>query len=62
MRFVYLPQARKQLKRMYPEANITVRQARDTVVVAEKISQQATAAQYRQAEKERKWISDDELH
>ncbi len=62
MKFVYLPETRRKLKELYPEANITVRQAKDKVVVTEEFKEQATPAQYRQAERERKWISDDELH
>ena len=48
-RIVYLPEMKKKLKQYYPEANITVRRGSNDPLT-------------RQAEREREWISDDELH
>ncbi len=48
-RIVYLPEMEKKLKQYYPEANITVRRGSNDPLT-------------RQAEREREWISDDELH
>jgi len=45
----------KKLRSMYPDANITVKPSNRNSIDIE-------AGQYKQAQRERKWISDDELH
>jgi len=66
-RIIYLPEMKKKLKEHYPDAKITVRRAKTPsdegiLIEPEDIQEQGSPAQYRQAERERKWISDDQLH
>ncbi len=57
LRVVYLPDFKKKVERMYPDAKITY-----STRIEDDYDYELERRIMRQAELERKWISDDNLH